>query len=112
MDRRTTIVTTSWDDGDFADLKLAELLHSKGIHGTFYIPINYRDRPLEHSEIRTLASAGFEIGAHGFSHRSLCGLPPRTSELRCSVSPAVDTTPRWSAVCARLATEVRARFTC
>jgi peptidoglycan/xylan/chitin deacetylase (PgdA/CDA1 family) len=78
MDRRTTIVTTSWDDGDFADLKLAELLHSKGIHGTFYIPINYRDRPLEHSEIRTLASAGFEIGAHGFSHRSLCGLPPRT----------------------------------
>ena len=75
------IVTTSWDDGDFADLKLAELLHSKGIRGTFYIPINHRDRPLDHSELRTLASAGFEIGAHGLTHRSLCGLPPQALAL-------------------------------
>lgn len=74
MYRQTINVTTSWDDGDFADLKLAELLHSKGIRGTFYIPINYRDRSLDHSELRTLASGGFEIGAHGFSHRTLSGL--------------------------------------
>jgi peptidoglycan/xylan/chitin deacetylase (PgdA/CDA1 family) len=76
MHGRTTIVTTSWDDGDFADLKLAEILRSRGIRGTFYLPINYRDRSLDHSEVRTLASEGFEIGAHGFSHTPLCGLPP------------------------------------
>jgi peptidoglycan/xylan/chitin deacetylase (PgdA/CDA1 family) len=70
------IVTTSWDDGDFTDLKLAELLQSRGVCGTFYIPINYRKRPLDHSQLRGLASEGFEIGAHGLSHKSLSRLPP------------------------------------
>lgn len=70
------LVTTSWDDGDCADLKLAELLSSKGIRGTFYIPIKYREKPLAHAELRTLASGGFEIGAHGWSHRHLWHLQP------------------------------------
>jgi len=69
-----TIVTTSWDDGDRTDLKLAELLLSKGAAGTFYIPINYRDRPLDRSQLQALASEGFEIGAHGYSHKPLWGL--------------------------------------
>lgn len=69
-------VTTSWDDGDCADLKLAELLRSKGIHATFYIPINYREKRLGHGDLRTLASEGFEIGAHGWSHRHLWRLQP------------------------------------
>jgi peptidoglycan-N-acetylglucosamine deacetylase len=70
------LVTTSWDDGDRADLKVAELLRSRGIGGTFYVPITpYRERPLEHAELRTLASEGFEIGAHGFTHKLLWGLP-------------------------------------
>jgi len=64
-------VTTSWDDGDCADLKLAELLRSKGIHGTFYVPIQYRERSLGQAELRSLASEGFEIGAHGWSHKPL-----------------------------------------
>jgi peptidoglycan-N-acetylglucosamine deacetylase len=68
-------VTTSWDDGDRADLKVAELLRSRGIGGTFYVPITpYRERPLERAELRALSSEGFEIGAHGFSHRLLWGL--------------------------------------
>jgi peptidoglycan/xylan/chitin deacetylase (PgdA/CDA1 family) len=72
------IVTTSWDDGDRADLKVAELLRSRGIKGTFYVPITpYRGRPLERSELRGLSSEGFEIGAHGFSHRLLRGLSAR-----------------------------------
>lgn len=70
------VVTTSWDDGDCTDLKLAELLQSKGIRGTFYIPINYREKPLAHAELRTLASEGFEIGAHGWSHKHLWRLQP------------------------------------
>ena len=79
------LVTTSWDDGDCADLKLAELLSSKGIRGTFYIPINYREKPLGHTELRTLASEGFEIGAHGWSHKRLWGLQPE--ELGQEVRP-------------------------
>ena len=73
-------VTTSWDDGDIADLQLAELLRSKGIHGTFYIPINYRERPLGHTQLRSLASEGFEIGAHGWSHRLLWRLQPEEAD--------------------------------
>lgn len=70
------IVTTSWDDGDRADLKVAELLQPRGIQGTFYIPITpFEGRPaLQHPELRGLASEGFEIGAHGFSHKPLWGL--------------------------------------
>ena len=78
-------VTTSWDDGDCADLKLAELLRSKGIPGTFYIPIHYRETPLGHAELRTLASDGFEIGAHGWSHKNLRRL--QGEELRQEVIP-------------------------
>ena len=79
------IVTTSWDDGDYADLKLAELLGSRGICGTFYIPINYRERPLGHAELRALASGGFEIGAHGWSHKHLWRLEPK--EVTLEVKP-------------------------
>lgn len=73
---KVKIVTTSWDDGDYADLRVAELLQSRGVAGTFYVPINYRMRPLDPAQVRSLASAGFEVGAHGFSHKLLCGLPP------------------------------------
>jgi peptidoglycan/xylan/chitin deacetylase (PgdA/CDA1 family) len=83
--RERTIVTTSWDDGDYADLKLAELLMSRGIRGTFYVPITYRERPLSESQLRDLASEGFEIGAHGFSHKPLWRLPP--PELDQEVGP-------------------------
>jgi len=82
---KPAIVTTSWDDGDCADLKLAELLHSRGIGGTFYVPINYRERPLDHGQLRALASQGFEVGAHGYSHKLLWRLPPE--ELLREISP-------------------------
>jgi peptidoglycan/xylan/chitin deacetylase (PgdA/CDA1 family) len=79
------IVTTSWDDGDYADLKVAELLRSRGVQGTFYVPVNYRVRPLNRSELRNLSSEGFEIGAHGYSHRFLWHLTP--SELVREIGP-------------------------
>jgi peptidoglycan/xylan/chitin deacetylase (PgdA/CDA1 family) len=70
------IVTTSWDDGDRADLRVGELLRSREIGGTFYVPISpYGVRPaLSNAELRTLSSEGFEIGAHGASHKLLSGL--------------------------------------
>jgi peptidoglycan/xylan/chitin deacetylase (PgdA/CDA1 family) len=82
---KARIVTTSWDDGDHTDLKLAEFLRSRGVRGTFYVPIKYRERPLNHSQLRGLASEDFEIGAHGFSHKLLWRLRPE--ELAQEVGP-------------------------
>ena len=76
--RTERIVTTSWDDGDPFDLKVADLLRATGLPGTFYVPIvGYDGRKiLEPAELRSLRSAGFEIGAHGVSHNVLTGLNP------------------------------------
>jgi peptidoglycan/xylan/chitin deacetylase (PgdA/CDA1 family) len=83
---KAVFVTSSWDDGDLYDLKLAELLRSKGVNGTFYIPLhNYRPRSLSHSQLRTLTEEGFEIGAHSVSHKILRGLPPK--ELAAEINP-------------------------
>jgi peptidoglycan/xylan/chitin deacetylase (PgdA/CDA1 family) len=67
------IVTTSWDDGDPNDLKIAELLHTRGLTGTFYIPMSgyLKKATLKPGDIRDLADAGFDIGAHSVSHESL-----------------------------------------
>jgi peptidoglycan-N-acetylglucosamine deacetylase len=73
------IVTTSWDDGDPFDLKVAELLRARDLPGTFYVPIVGYDgrKTLEPSELRSLGAGGFEIGAHGVSHNVLTGLRPK-----------------------------------
>jgi len=88
---RLRIVTTSWDDGDRSDLRLAESLRLRAIAGTFYIPItSYRGRQaLNHSELRSLSSEGFEIGAHGFSHKKLWGLAK--ADLAKEVNPCKPT---------------------
>jgi peptidoglycan/xylan/chitin deacetylase (PgdA/CDA1 family) len=85
------LVTTSWDDGDRSDLKLAELLGTRGIKGTFYIPITpFQARPaLTHAEVRLLSSQGFEVGAHGFSHTLLWKLP--AAELSREIVPCKPT---------------------
>src|SRR6267378_4076842 len=86
MEKRR-LVTTSWDDGDRADLRVGELLRSREVRGTFYVPITpYGARPaLSHAELRALSSEGFEIGAHGFSHKLLWGLSQK--ELAREVGP-------------------------
>lgn len=68
-----TIVTTSWDDGDPRDLRIAELLHSRELAGTFYIPMAgyLNNSTLTASDVRALSAGGFEIGAHSISHNSL-----------------------------------------
>jgi peptidoglycan/xylan/chitin deacetylase (PgdA/CDA1 family) len=84
---KTSIVTTSWDDGSRFDLRLAEILRSRHIRGTFYIPIvPYLGRPaLSHDDLRALSVEGFEIGAHGFSHKHLWKLSEE--ELMAEISP-------------------------
>jgi peptidoglycan-N-acetylglucosamine deacetylase len=73
---KQVIVTTSWDDGDPLDLRLAEMLFLRGLPGTFYVPIiGYLGRnTLKAADLREMAGQGFEIGAHSYSHRSLRGL--------------------------------------
>jgi peptidoglycan/xylan/chitin deacetylase (PgdA/CDA1 family) len=70
------VVTTSWDDGDPSDIKIADLLRSRNMAGTFYVPIQgYRGREtVSPSDLRSLASEGFEIGSHSVSHVSLSNL--------------------------------------
>ncbi|HYH01447.1 MAG TPA: polysaccharide deacetylase family protein [Terriglobales bacterium] len=69
-------VTTSWDDGDPADVRVAQLLRTRRLPGTFYIPVmGRRGLPtLSQAAMRDLASEGFEIGGHGVSHRNLSGM--------------------------------------
>jgi peptidoglycan/xylan/chitin deacetylase (PgdA/CDA1 family) len=76
------IVTTSWDDGDPADLRVAELLAARKLPGTFYIPLRghvdpgHRATRMSPSELKELADQDFEIGAHGISHPNLPACSP------------------------------------
>jgi hypothetical protein len=68
------IVTTSWDDGSVLDLRLARLLDKYRLHGTFYVPVNYRHDALVERDLKDIA-ARHEIGAHGLNHKDLTQLP-------------------------------------
>lgn len=77
MTAKPRIVTTSWDDGDLRDLRVAELLKSCAMRGTFYVPIEPFDgnASLTREHLRALAAEGFEIGAHGIAHENMAALP-------------------------------------
>ncbi len=74
--RNIRIVTTSWDDGDKRDMRIAELLRSRDMTGTFYVPTRAYDglTLLSDGELRELRSDGLEVGAHSVSHRDLAKL--------------------------------------
>lgn len=71
------IVTTSWDDGDARDLKIAEMLRSRGMSGTFYVPIEpFSNNPaLSKTDMREMSSQGLEIGGHGVAHEIMSEIP-------------------------------------
>jgi len=79
-------LTTSWDDGDPEDLRLAERLALNEISGTFYLCRDYNGRPrLTDAEIVELASfPGTEIGAHSLTHPDL--RKSRPGELNAEVT--------------------------
>lgn len=62
-------ITTSWDDGDVLDVKLASLLDKYGVKGTFYVAINQNNR-LSDDDIKEI-SKRHEIGAHTINHPRL-----------------------------------------
>jgi len=71
--QKTILVTTSWDDGDCSDMRVAEALARHGLAGTFYLPVEpFRaGRELSLAQVRELTAGSFEIGGHTVSHRSL-----------------------------------------
>lgn len=79
----------TFDDGHKSSLDLAEEMQRQNVGGTFFLTMNYccqRDDFLHTDEIRALASAGFDFGTHGTTHRALSHLPPdeMRAELRDS----------------------------
>ena len=68
---RRVVVTTSWDDGHVLDTKLAALLDTYGLKGTFYV--SPHDREFSQADLLAPAavkklSAKHEIGAHTMTH--------------------------------------------
>lgn len=90
-------VTTSWDDGHPADLRVADLLDKHGLNGTFYIPCrNSEGRPvMRPSDVKELAQR-FEIGGHTQTHISLTEIAPSeaTNEIRANKQRLEDLTGR------------------
>ena len=73
---RKIVVTTSWDDGHPLDLRLAELLASYGVKGTFYVPVGYPVIPrMTRRQILDLRAMGMEIGSHTMTHPRMPRLP-------------------------------------
>jgi len=73
---RPVIVTTSWDDGDVWNLKLADLLARRGLPATLYATTGAlgQGTTMSAAQLRSLDEAGFEIGAHTVSHPVLSDL--------------------------------------
>lgn len=63
-------VTTSWDDGDVLDMRVAEILSRYKAKGTFYIAQKYRKQRLSEEQLVEL-SYTHEIGAHTLNHPDL-----------------------------------------
>lgn len=66
------LFTTSWDDGYALDLRVAELLSTHGLTGTFYVsPKDQHMERLLTTEQLQLIARDHEIGAHTVSHPHL-----------------------------------------
>ena len=68
------VVTTSWDDGQKADFKVAKLLTKYNLKGTFYITKPYYRDPLEKQDVVEI-DREHEIGAHTLTHMDLSNIP-------------------------------------
>jgi peptidoglycan/xylan/chitin deacetylase (PgdA/CDA1 family) len=89
----TCAVTTSWDDNDKDNMKIASVLDSFGLKGTFYIDFSDAKEHLSDSQIREL-SGKHEVGSHTWSHADMrsCDESKIQSELTESRKVLEDTT--------------------
>ena len=66
--------TTSWDDGSPSDTRVADLLHSFGLLGTFYASTGPEGaRSISDSDLRRIAR-DHELGNHGRTHTPFLSL--------------------------------------
>ena len=66
--------TTSWDDGSPSDTRVADLLHSFGLLGTFYASTGPEGaRSISDSDLRRIAQ-DHELGNHGRTHTPFLSL--------------------------------------
>jgi peptidoglycan/xylan/chitin deacetylase (PgdA/CDA1 family) len=80
------LITTSWDDGDPRDLRMADLLEKYGLKGTFYAcPTPPCGPPLTSAELSAL-SRRFEVGAHTIHHVVLTEVPAAQAREEISAS--------------------------
>ena len=71
---RADQISFSFDDGNASDLTAAALLKERGFTGTFFICWKNVGRGISKEAIQQLHADGFEIGAHGMTHRYLTDL--------------------------------------
>lgn len=71
------IVTTSWDDVSYENLKMIRLLDEFKVFGTFYINLktDNTDRNLSQAQVKEIVievtDSGHEVGSHTVSHATL-----------------------------------------
>jgi len=72
------VVSLTFDDGLASQARAAELLESRGLRGTFYVPSGLLGSPgrLDWTDVVGLAERGHEIGGHTETHASLTEIPP------------------------------------
>jgi len=68
MVNKKVIVTTSWDDGNELDIRIAELLEKYNLKGTFYVPIHNKEHSVMNAVMLSEIATNFEIGGHTVNH--------------------------------------------
>lgn len=75
----TPLICVTIDDGHISGFEVAApILAEHAVRAVFFIPTAAIDKPrhFARTHIRQLCEAGFTIGSHGCSHRSLAALAP------------------------------------
>jgi len=71
MEKKQIIITTSWDDGNPLDVRIAELLEKYNMKGTFYVPIRIGEHPVMNATTLNGIAKNHEIGGHTVNHLRL-----------------------------------------
>lgn len=68
-----TVVSLTFDDGNADQMAAASTLAANGMKGTFFLNSGFLNAPgyMSDSDVKSLLSAGHEIGGHTVSHPSL-----------------------------------------
>lgn len=82
-------VTTSWDDGNEADLRIAGMLAERGLAGSFYWTTGgngHRGGEASRAVAREMLDMGMEIGSHTVTHPILTRIDSEAAEFELTES--------------------------